>query len=364
MVRYFSLAVILLALCAASLAQVSITVGFAPPALPIYGQPPCPADGYIWTPGYWAYDPDFGDYYWVPGTWVLAPEPGLLWTPPYWGWNGVAFVFYDGWWGPQVGFYGGIVYGFGYFGVGFDGGRWENGRFFYNRSVTNIDVTNIHNVYNTNVVNNTVVNHISYNGGEGGITARPTPQEEAAAHERRSGPVAAQTQHMAAARSNPELRASTNQGKPPIAATAKPGDFQGGGVVRAQEAGGPYHPPANRGGDNGRGNSPENNARANPAIHPNDLPPLQRPSDNTVDEKTQKEQQKLYAQQQKEREKLQQQQDKEHQKQAKQNASDAEKQQLEQRHQQQTQQLQQRQQAEQQRFPNRPMSPTRGEPPK
>ena len=28
-----------------------------------------PGPGYIWTPGYWAYDPADG-YYWVPGTWV------------------------------------------------------------------------------------------------------------------------------------------------------------------------------------------------------------------------------------------------------------------------------------------------------
>src|SRR5689334_17348519 len=94
-------------------AQVSIgiSVNFAPPELPVYEQPLCPGEGYIWTPGYWAWDPDYGDYYWVPGTWVLAPQPGYLWTPPYWGWNGVLFVFHEGYWGPRVGFYGGINYG-------------------------------------------------------------------------------------------------------------------------------------------------------------------------------------------------------------------------------------------------------------
>src|SRR5258707_7625051 len=66
---------------ASSGAQVSvgIAVGFAPPDLPVYEQPICPEEGYIWTPGYWAYDPDFGDYYWVPGTWVMAPPVGILW---------------------------------------------------------------------------------------------------------------------------------------------------------------------------------------------------------------------------------------------------------------------------------------------
>src|SRR6516225_11365812 len=50
-----------------------IAVDVAPPPLPVYDQPPIPAPGYIWTPGYWAWD-DATGYYWVPGTWVLPPE--------------------------------------------------------------------------------------------------------------------------------------------------------------------------------------------------------------------------------------------------------------------------------------------------
>jgi hypothetical protein len=96
-----------------------------------------------------AYDYDDEDYYWVPGTSVLAPEVGFLWTPGYWAWGGDRFILYDGYWGPHVGFYSGIVYGFGYFGEGYEGGRWDNGRFFYNRSVNNVNITEIHNVYNT-----------------------------------------------------------------------------------------------------------------------------------------------------------------------------------------------------------------------
>jgi hypothetical protein len=103
---------------------IGISVNFAPPELPVYEQPLCPGEGYLWTPGYWAWDPDYGDYYWVPGTWVLAPQPGYLWTPPYWGWSGAAFVFHEGYWGPRVGFYGGINYGYGYTGRGYYGGRW------------------------------------------------------------------------------------------------------------------------------------------------------------------------------------------------------------------------------------------------
>ena len=34
--------------------DVGVTVAFAPPELPVYSQPPCPAPGYIWTPGYWS----------------------------------------------------------------------------------------------------------------------------------------------------------------------------------------------------------------------------------------------------------------------------------------------------------------------
>ncbi len=77
---------------------------FAAPELPVYEQPAIPADGYLFTPGYWAWvDRDQG-YYWVPGTWVLAPQPGYLWTPGYWGGNGGVFSWNEGYWGTQVGF--------------------------------------------------------------------------------------------------------------------------------------------------------------------------------------------------------------------------------------------------------------------
>ena len=237
--RSLSLALVMLAMSAAAFGQFRVAVTVGPPALPVYEQPVCPGDGYLWTPGYWYWDDDISDYYWVPGTWVQAPEVGYLWTPGWWGWGGEAFAFHEGYWGPQIGFYGGINYGFGYFGVGFAGGRWNNGQFFYNRAVANVNVTNIHNVYNTTVVNNTTINRVSYNGGNGGIEAHRSPQEEAAASQRHVPPVAAQTQHVQAARSNPQLRASVNQGKPPIAATEKPGAFSGHSVIAAREAGAP-----------------------------------------------------------------------------------------------------------------------------
>ncbi len=357
-IRTLLFALVVLCMATASFAQIGVFITIAPPPLPVYEQPLCPGDGFIWAPGYWAYDYDFDDYYWVPGTWVLAPEIGFLWTPGYWGWGGDRFIFYEGYWGPRVGFYGGINYGFGYFGEGYEGGRWDHDHFFYNRAVNNVNVTEIHNVYNTTVIN--TVNHVSYNGGNGGIDRRPRPEEEAAARERHIPPVAAQTQHVQTARSNPQLRASMNMGKPPVAATAKPGEFNGHGVVPAREAGGSYTPAANRGGNRGRTeNRPENNvSRPSNPVHPHDLSPMPRPSaPNTgnpkLDRKYQQQQEKQAAKQEQERQKLQQKQDQEHQRLAKQNADEARKQQVEQRHQQQTQQLQQKHQQQQQQLQQR-----------
>jgi len=263
-IRTLLFAFVLLAISAVAYAQISVSISFAPPELPVYEQPVLPGEGYIWTPGYWAYADDDG-YYWVPGTWVMAPEPGLLWTPAYWGWGGNGYVFYDGYWGQQVGFYGGISYGYGYYGDGYQGGRWQNGQFYYNRSVNNVNVTNIHNVYNTTVINNTTINRVSYNGGSGGIIARPTPQQETVAHERHIPPVAAQTQHAQAARTNPEQRASLNHGTPAVAATPKPGAFSDSAVVHAKPTGTPYNAPVNRAAVQPPANIPVAHPENNPA---------------------------------------------------------------------------------------------------
>jgi hypothetical protein len=115
----------------AAQARVFLSVAIAPPAIPIYAQPICPGDGYIWTPGYWQYTDD--GYEWVDGAWVLAPYTGALWTPGYWAYAPGGYFWNAGYWGPVVGYYGGINYGFGYFGVGFYGGYWNGGHFFYNR---------------------------------------------------------------------------------------------------------------------------------------------------------------------------------------------------------------------------------------
>jgi flagellar biosynthesis GTPase FlhF len=281
---------------------------------------------------------------------VQAPEVGYLWTPPWWGWEGGVYLFHAGWWGPHVGFYGGINYGFGYFGNGFYGGRWQGDHFFYNREV--INVVNVRNVYEEHV---TIVNnsHVAFNGGSGGIQARPSSQEQQWTNERHIGPVAAQTQHINAARGNPELRASVNRGKPPIAATARPGDFRSN-AVPAKAAGGEYRP-AEHEARPGAPVAAERRAAAPTPAHVKDLPPAEKlPPPNTgnpkLDKQYQKQQQKMEAQQEKERQQLQKQQEKEHAQLAKQNAPPERQQQVEQKHQQQTQALvqkhtEQRQQA-------------------
>jgi hypothetical protein len=321
--------------------DVGIAVSFGPPELPVYEQPICPAEGYIWTPGYWAWDGE--DYYWVPGTWVAAPRPGYLWTPAYWAWGGRGYYFHEGYWGPEVGFYGGINYGFGYFGHGYEGGRWEHDHFYYNRSVNNVNEREIHNTYNTTVVNNYGRSRVSYNGGRGGINEHPNSGEEAANRERHIGPVAEQTHHMEAARGNPELRASSNHGRPPIAATSRPGSFSGHEAVAATEGGHYDRPPQ----------SQNSGGQAERAIHANELSPHTRPqSPNTGnpnrDQKYQQQQDKLYAKQQQDHVKLQQRQEQDHQRLEQQRANDAKMQQVEQQHQQQTQQMAQRHEQQQQ----------------
>jgi hypothetical protein len=364
-VRSLLFAVVVLFVSVGATAQIGVSISIGPPALPVYEQPICPGDGYLWTPGYWAYNYDIGGYYWVPGTWVLSPQVGFLWTPPWWGWGGAAFVFHEGYWGPHVGFYGGISYGFGYFGVGFEGGRWDGGHFFYNRSVTNINVTNIHNVYNTTVVHNTTINRVSYNGGSGGISARPTPEEEAADRDRHIPPVAAQTQHIEAARNNPQLRASVNQGRPPIAATARPGEFSGRDVVAAREAGAPYRSEANGGaarpnenGERTEGNVPRPPSHAS-EIQPHERPPAPNTGNAKLDQKYQAQQNKSYAKMEQEHQKLAQKQEQDHQRLEQQHASDAKKQQVEQQHQQQTQQMEQRHQQQIQKIQQRQSPPPR-----
>ncbi len=221
---------------------VGVTVGFAPPPLPVYVQPPCPAPGYIWTPGYWAYSGDDQDYYWVPGTWVVAPTFGWLWTPGYWGLIDAEYVWHEGYWGPHVGFYGGINYGFGYFGSGFVGGYWRDHDFYYNRSVTNVSNVSINNVYNRTVINNNSYGTRPSFNGRSGVEARPTHGDLLAAREPHRALTAPQRSQSLSARTLPSALASVNHGHPQIAATPRPGIFHGQGVTPSRYVGGTSAP--------------------------------------------------------------------------------------------------------------------------
>ena len=214
-----------LVLATSAHAGVFISVTFAPPALPVYVQPPCPEPNLIWTPGYWAYDYDAEQYYWVPGAWVPVPYEGALWTPPYWGWDDDVYVFHPGYWGWHVGYYGGVNYGFGYMGVGFVGGEWRGHEFEYNTAVVNVNRTIIHNTFvNETIVHNTTIvnNHVSYEGGPGGVRHDPTPEERFAFHEEHVSPTHSQLQHVQEARLEPTNFYNTNHGRPQTGALPRP----------------------------------------------------------------------------------------------------------------------------------------------
>ena len=249
------------ALSFSSFAGVFISVAIAPPPLPIYAQPIVPGPGYIWTPGYWSYAD--GGYFWVPGTWVLAPYAGALWTPGYWGWNNGFYVFNAGYWGPHVGFYGGINYGYGYGGRGYSGGYWNHGSFNYNRTV----------------IDNRSINRVSFNGGRGGLMARPSSQEQMALRDRHMEPLAAQQQQVHMASQNSAMRASVNHGAPSIAATQRPGEFNGRGVVGARGAGMAMHADPARASASGMLTARVNNsARSNMAAERSARPSSTRAS--------------------------------------------------------------------------------------
>jgi hypothetical protein len=183
---------LVLPLSARAQSPTDISVDVAPPDLLVADQPPIPGDGYLWSPGYWAWSDDDQDYAWVPGTWVPVPQPGLLWTPGYWAADGDVFVWYAGYWGPHVGFYGGVDYGYGFGGSGYEGGYWQGGRLFYNRAVSNVAGARLPNVYTKAVPASTAPDRTSFNGGSAGTRAQPSAIELAAAREGHLPPTAQQ----------------------------------------------------------------------------------------------------------------------------------------------------------------------------
>jgi hypothetical protein len=215
--------------------QVSLHITIAPPPLPIYVQPQVPGEGYIWTPGYWAWSPDGGDYYWVPGTWVRAPNTGDLWTPGYWAFENAAYFWRVGYWGRSVGYYGGLNYGHGYTGSGYQGGHWDHGNFRYNRAASHVDSRFARQAYDARVVNHAPASRVSFHGG---------PQRREGPAAGRGGPTVDQLRHEQQALTTPAQRASNSQGVPPVAATRRPSEFAAPGVERAHADPGLRHRPS------------------------------------------------------------------------------------------------------------------------
>ena len=316
--------VAMLFLSTASFAQVRVSVRIAPPELETYEQPIAPGDGYIWTPGYWAYD---DDYYWVPGEWVLAPEPGYLWTPGYWGWGDDGYFFNEGYWGTEVGFYGGINYGFGYFGHGFEGGRWQGGRYFNNSSVNRVNGGSMHDTFNERV-NVGSGNRVSFNGGNGGVNAAlPLP---------RKPKTAARGRHISASSIPNATHASRSQRSTGACFRASRRNFRSGWRQFRRSA----HRRKRSSGCHGKRPSGVNGSSEGLACSSR-APAAPNSGNAKTDQKYQKQQDKLVANQTKERQNLQQKQDNEHQQLTRQKAPPAKTQQVEQQHEQQTRQMQQ-----------------------
>ncbi len=99
-----------------------------------------------------------------------------------------------------------------------------------------MNVVNVHNVYNRTVVNNREASRVSFNGGRGGINARPTAAEMAANRDQHIAATGMQRQQEHFASTNRAQFASVNHGQPRVAASARPGDFTGRGSVATSNA--------------------------------------------------------------------------------------------------------------------------------
>ena len=149
-----------------------------------------------------------------------------MWTPGYWAWSDTDhdYVFHSGYWAPTVGYYGGIDYGFGYTSEGYQGGYWRNRQFYYNRAVNDLGAAHVASYANQAFA---PANHISFNGGRGGTTARPSQAQLAMAREHHIGPTPVQIQHQQTASRIPTQMYSENKGAPPIPAVARANNFHG-----------------------------------------------------------------------------------------------------------------------------------------
>jgi hypothetical protein len=75
-------------------AQININIGVAPPA-PQYEVVPSIAPGYIWAPGYWAWNGD--RHIWIRGRPIVQRE-GYRWEPDRWEQRGNGYYRHEGRW--------------------------------------------------------------------------------------------------------------------------------------------------------------------------------------------------------------------------------------------------------------------------
>lgn len=75
-------------------AQISFNIVVAPPA-PVYEVAPTMQPGYVWAPGYWAWNNN--RYVWVRGRTVMQRD-GYNWAPDRWVQQGGSYVRQPGHW--------------------------------------------------------------------------------------------------------------------------------------------------------------------------------------------------------------------------------------------------------------------------
>ena len=80
--------------CASPRGRVYVRV--APPVPVVEARIIAPGPGYIWAPGYYAWNGVA--YAWMPGRWVRPPRPRAVWVPAHWVRERRGWYFEEGHW--------------------------------------------------------------------------------------------------------------------------------------------------------------------------------------------------------------------------------------------------------------------------
>ena len=80
--------------CASSRTRVFVRVG--PPAPVVEARVVAPGAGWVWVPGYYAWDGVA--YVWTPGSWRLPPSGRRVWVAPHWQQERRGWFFVEGHW--------------------------------------------------------------------------------------------------------------------------------------------------------------------------------------------------------------------------------------------------------------------------